>query len=218
MIHALYPTFFFTWSTHSHLCLTKFSVCTAFIGNEDSCMPGSIEISTNDDLETIAENTQNSWLMHYVLINKIYTLFYFRQHLAVTKVAEKYEATQKGKRALDFIPQYYQGLCKHTEKTFGFLFSRDHLLFVSYTSHFCIKTISAALWLARKTKDSKWRDIGEEAVKSHALFAKHGTWNFEHKVIVLLCLYNQVNLFSVPYCTWVALYTTDFHFLYIEFC
>ena len=98
------------------LCLAKFSVCTAFIGNEDSCMSDSIEISTNDDLETIAENTQNSWLMHYVLINKIYTLFYFRQHLAVTKVAEKYEATQKGKRALDFIPQYYHGLCKHTKR------------------------------------------------------------------------------------------------------
>ena len=115
-------------------------------------MPGSIEISTNDDLETIAENTQNSWLMHYVLINKIYTLFYFRQHLAVTKVAEKYEATQKGKRALDFIPQYYQGLCKHTEKTFGFLFSRDHLLFVSYISHPCIKNNSSGTVFGKENK------------------------------------------------------------------
>lgn len=160
-------SFMYDMSNHKRLGMLRntmscFNVCTAFIGNEDSCMPGSIEISTNDDLETIAENTQNSWLMHYVLINKIYTLFYFRQHLAVTKVAEKYEATQKGKRALDFIPKYYQGL--------------------------------SALCLARKTKDSKWRDIGEEAVKSHALFAKHGTWNFEHKHLLLqaeLCYLDQ---------------------------
>ena len=180
--------FFFTWNTHTlTFCLPKFSVCTAFIGNKDSCTPNSIQIFTNDDLETIAENTQNSWLMHYVLMNQIYTLYFSRQHLAVTKVAEKYETTQKGKRALDFIIQYFQGLSKHAKSTLPFSSLIGWLLVTSDPRVLLLLLkLPAALCLARQTKDKKWREIGEEAVKSFTLLARHGTWNFEHKVCAFI--------------------------------
>jgi hypothetical protein len=159
-----------------------YSLSTALIGDEDSCIPGSVEMKTNGELKKIAERTQNSFLMHHVLLNQMCTMCYFRNHLAVVEPAEMHYATkQKGKRALDILPQFYEGLCKSTSSTMSFSFSPRCLNhFICSTSNF-----SASLSLARQTKDKKWRAIGKKAAALLARTAMHGTWTFENKHLLL---------------------------------
>lgn len=94
-----------------HSTMSCFNLSNALIGDENSCTPGSIEIKTNDELKAIAERTQNSFLMHHVLMNEMYIMCYFRNHRAVAELAVMHDATkQKGKRALDILPKFFEGL------------------------------------------------------------------------------------------------------------
>merc|ERR1719223_1266627 len=43
----------------------------------------------------------------------------------------------------------------------------------------------SALYQARKTKDVKWKAIGENVLNSISNVAQHGTWNFENKQMLL---------------------------------
>lgn len=82
------------------------------IGNEDLCSItcATLEMKTNDEIYRIAEQSQNSYLIHHVMLNQMHLHCYFREYLAVVHLAEKYESTKKGKRALDFFPIFYEGL------------------------------------------------------------------------------------------------------------
>ena len=92
--------------------MTCFSAYTAFVGNEASEKVNTgTEIKTNDELAQIAEQTQNSYLMHHVITNQMYVGCYFREYFTVTKLAEEYQSTHK--RLLDFYVFFYKGICEY---------------------------------------------------------------------------------------------------------
>mmetsp|Transcript_30022 Transcript_30022/g.49186 ORF Transcript_30022/g.49186 Transcript_30022/m.49186 type:complete len:227 (+) Transcript_30022:1316-1996(+) len=91
--------------------MSYFNTATAFIGNEDSCgIDAAIELKTNNELFQIAEHTQNSLLMHNVIINQMYVHCYFREYLPVTDLAEKYQMSTRAKRVLDFYFVFFEGI------------------------------------------------------------------------------------------------------------
>jgi len=169
--------------------MAYFNTVTALIGNADSCgVDPSIGLKTHSEIFQIAEHTQNAFLMHHMIVNQMYVSCYFRQYLSVAVVAEKYGMKTQAKRVLDFYFIFYQGIGK------GFVL----LLGVSCCSplRFSIAVwylSSAAMCLARDTKQNKWKEIGEKSVTTMTQLLNHSTWNFENKLFLLQAELNYLN-------------------------
>mmetsp|Transcript_26892 Transcript_26892/g.57652 ORF Transcript_26892/g.57652 Transcript_26892/m.57652 type:complete len:1336 (+) Transcript_26892:116-4123(+) len=149
-----------------HSLMSYYDAVTALIGNGDSCSIDSrIEIKSNKELYHIANQTQNNYLMHHVIINQMYVHCYFKEYLAVANLGEKYrthtEMNNGAKRVLDFYQIFLEGI--------------------------------AVLCLARDTKEEKWRKIGEEAVNTMAQLVECSTWNFENKRSLLQAELHYLN-------------------------
>lgn len=63
----------------------------------------------------------------------------------------------------------------------------------SHPLHARIIASKAALCLARDTKDEKWRQLGEESVKSLARFAEYSSWNYENMLCLLQAELHYLN-------------------------
>mmetsp|Transcript_26788 Transcript_26788/g.64273 ORF Transcript_26788/g.64273 Transcript_26788/m.64273 type:complete len:1395 (+) Transcript_26788:24-4208(+) len=94
-----------------HSAMSYFDGYTALIGNEDSCsINAGIEMKTNKQLKQIAEQTQNSFLMHQVTVNQMYIHCYYREYLSCASLAENYHIIQTAKRTLDFMVIFFLGI------------------------------------------------------------------------------------------------------------
>ena len=47
--------------------------------------------------------------------------------------------------------------------------------------------------MARDTKQEKWRDIGEKAIKQMSQLAQYSSWNFENKLLLLQAEQSYLN-------------------------
>ncbi|KAL7550568.1 hypothetical protein ACHAWF_013807 [Thalassiosira exigua] len=119
--------------------MSIFDAVISLTGNGDRSsfnMDAGIEITTNDELYAIAQSTQNSYLLHHVVVNKMMIHFYFREYLCVLDLAEKYEiytGRKAGtKRNLDIVVCFFEGI--------------------------------AALCLARESDQDKWKIKGQESI------------------------------------------------------
>jgi len=143
-----------------HSVMSYFDAVTALIGNEDSCsIDAIIERKTNPELYQIAEQIQNSYLLHHVIINMMNVYCYRREYILIADLVEKYERMHAGtknvgtKRILDFFFVFFEGI--------------------------------SALCLARDTKQKKWRQVGEKSVKTMSQLVEYSVWNFENKLSLL---------------------------------
>ena len=97
--------------------MSYFDAVTALIGNADSCIiEARVEMKNSNELYEIAEQTQNTYLMHHVAICQMYVHCYSREHLSSVAWAEKYRmhaGTKGAKRVLDFFLCFFEGLCEH---------------------------------------------------------------------------------------------------------
>jgi len=149
-----------------HSAMSFFDTVTRFIGNRDSCgIDARIVMMTNKELYHIAEDTENSYLMHHTLLNQICMHCYFREFSDVAVLAEIYRE-QSGlkngtKRLLDIMFVFFEGI--------------------------------SALCLARKTKKEELSKIGEKAVKFMQQLTEYNSWNFENKLCLLQAELHHLN-------------------------
>jgi len=145
-----------------HNLMSCFSSCTALIGNGGSItLHSRIKVKTNDELCQIAKETQNSYLMLYVIVNQLFEHCYFRQYSHAVLLVETAQINHTAKRAMDFIVVFYGGL--------------------------------SALCMARDTKQTKWKEIGECSIKAMLQLEECSTWNFENKLLLLRAQLHQLH-------------------------
>ena len=88
------------------------NICTALRG----CAIETIEeMKDNAELLLIAEETNNSFLLHHILIGQMYLDCYFRNYSAVLDFGEKYRITRRNngeRRSLDIFHLFFEGVCK----------------------------------------------------------------------------------------------------------
>ena len=85
---------------------------TDLIGNGDSCnIDPRIEMRNNEELYHIAERIKSTYLMHHVIIKRMYVHCYLREYLCVADLAEKYRfengINNGTKRTLDFMCVFF---------------------------------------------------------------------------------------------------------------
>lgn len=96
---------------HLRSAMSYFDAFAALIGSEDSCgIDARIKMKTNKELHRIAEQTQNSHLMHQVALNQMHVHFYFREFMPCANLAEKYQISKAAKRTFDFYLAFYLGI------------------------------------------------------------------------------------------------------------
>jgi len=150
-----------------HSAMSYFAAVIDLVGNGNSCkINAKIDMKNNRELYRVAEQNQNTYLMHQVITNQMYVHGYFREHLLVAELGEKYRRMHTGKnngtkRILDFSYVFFEGL--------------------------------SALCLARDTKQEKWRKIGEASVRKMSRFEENSTWNHENKLCLLKAELHYLN-------------------------
>lgn len=74
------------------------------------------EIKSNQELYEISVRTKNGHHAHFVILNQCMVHFFFREHLLVVALAEKYRVhsgmNDGTRRAVDVYVFFYQGICK----------------------------------------------------------------------------------------------------------
>ena len=97
--------------------MSYFDAANALVGNRYSySIDAGIEMKNNEELYQIAQQTQNSYLLHQVIINQMYVHCYFREYLTVAGFGEKYRMhtgmNTGARRLLDFYVIFFEGICK----------------------------------------------------------------------------------------------------------
>jgi len=80
------------------------------IGN--TALDAGIEMKTNKELYEIGKQTQNSKLVHQVMLNEMHVYCYFREYLLCAQLAENHHNPEAAKRTLDFMVDFYAGICE----------------------------------------------------------------------------------------------------------
>mmetsp|Transcript_3115 Transcript_3115/g.6865 ORF Transcript_3115/g.6865 Transcript_3115/m.6865 type:complete len:754 (+) Transcript_3115:1916-4177(+) len=92
--------------------MSCFNATIALIGNGDLCSldDTKIEMKSNEDLYEIADQTQNTYLMHNLIMAEIYVHCYFRDHISSIKLVERCRVTSSSKRLMDFYCVFFEGI------------------------------------------------------------------------------------------------------------
>lgn len=147
-----------------HSVMSYFDSVGTLIGNGKSCsidgrIDGHKEGKTNKELYQIAEQIESTYLMHHVITNQMCVHCYFREYSLVADLFEKNRKMRTGMNNTG---------------------AKRNLDF----SHVFFEGISA-LCLARNTKQEKWRQIGENSIKTMTKLVEYSDWNFENKLKLL---------------------------------
>lgn len=90
--------------------MSYYHAVTNLMGNDQTNIDSRIELKSNSELHSIAENG-NSYLLQHILIIEMHVHCYFREYTLVVGLAKKYDATGT-KRVLDFFHAFYLGICE----------------------------------------------------------------------------------------------------------